>query len=75
MDVVKTIINNIIKDVPILVHSMNQTQGPLMADRLSKAGFYVTRMPMYQLTERIFKELLEEVIELWEDFVEDSSEA
>lgn len=71
MDAVHAIINNISKDVMILVHSMNQTQGPLMADRLKKVGFDVTRMPMAQLTERLFKEWIEEVIELWEDFLED----
>ena len=67
-DIVKVIFRNISKDVPILVHSMNISRAPIMAERLESAGFNVTRIPMEMLTERDFLEWLEEVRDLWEAF-------
>lgn len=71
MNAVETIINNISKEVPLLVHSMNQTRAPLMLERLKGAGFDVTQMPMAQLTRQFFLDWFEDVIELWEDHIED----
>jgi hypothetical protein len=73
MDAVQAIIGNISRQIPILVHSMNQTRSPIMVEQLKGAGFEVTQMPMAQLTERLFKEWLEDVMEVWEDFVEDTN--
>ena len=42
-DVVLRVIEVIDKDVPILVHSMNDAGGPAMAGQLEHAGFAVTR--------------------------------
>lgn len=73
MDAVQAIINNISRDVPILVHSMNQTRAPVMVERLKVGGFKnVIQLPMAHVTERLFKEWFEDVIELWENFVEGS---
>lgn len=69
-DVLKSLIAHISRDVPILVHSMNPFQGPAMAERLERAGFYVTRIPMSELSLEKFQEWLEEVRLLWEDLRE-----
>jgi len=59
-DVVNMIVKNISKNVPILVHSMNVTQAPVMARRLEKDGFYVTRIPMTSLTKERLQEWVAE---------------
>ena len=66
-DVVNMIVKNISKNVPILVHSMNVTQAPVMAHRLEKDGFYVTRIPMVNLTKERLQEWVSEARALWED--------
>ena len=66
-DIVNMIVKNISKDVPILVHSMNVTQAPVMARRLEKDGFSVTRIPMANLTKDRFQEWVREAREIWED--------
>jgi len=66
-DVVNMIVKNISKSVPILVHSMNVTQAPVMARRLEKDGFYVTRIPMANLTKERLQEWVSEAKALWED--------
>ncbi len=66
-DVVSGIIKNVSVDVPILVHSMNVSQAPLMAERLEKYGFSVTRIPMANLTRQRLQEWVAEARELWED--------
>jgi len=66
-DIVNMIVKNISKNVPILVHSMNVTQAPVMARRLEKDGFYVTRIPMINLTKERLQEWVSETSALWED--------
>lgn len=66
-DVTKNLILNISRDVPILVHSMNLRQGPAITEKLERAGFYVTRIPMSELTFEKFQQWLEEVYLLWEE--------
>ena len=66
-DIVTVIIKNISRDVPILVHSMNVTQAPVMAHRLEKDGFSVTRIPMANLTKERLREWVEEARAVWED--------
>ena len=71
MNVVDAIVSYIPNDVPILVHSTNETQGPAMARRLESYNYMVMQISMNQLTYRKFLEWIEEVRELWEDLQED----
>jgi CheY-like chemotaxis protein len=66
-DIVNMIVKNISKDVPILVHSMNVTQAPVMAQRLEKDGYSVTRIPMANLTKERLQAWVEEARAMWED--------
>lgn len=61
--VVYAIIQNIAKGTPILVHSVNYVESPLMVSRLTKAGFDVVRIPMSDLTPENFQEWLMEIKE------------
>ena len=65
-DVVKLIIGNISKKVPILIHSCNPSEAPVMHSLLEKAGFAVERISMNDLTEESFKDWLTYVRENWE---------
>ena len=62
-DVVDAIIIHVAKDVPILVHSVNLSQAPVMVARLDRAGFTVERIPMDVLTRKAFGDWLEYVRE------------
>lgn len=66
-DIVNMIVKNISKNVPILVHSMNVTQAPIMAHRLEKDGYCVTLIPMANLTKERLQEWVSEARALWED--------
>lgn len=55
------------KRTAILVHSANASGARGMAERLDRAGFRVTQIPMYQLTESYFRNWLDEVREEWLD--------
>ena len=59
-DLVDRIISNVSRDVPILVHSVNASQGWVMAVRLQKQGFEVTHIPMSLMTARAFEEWVQE---------------
>jgi CheY-like chemotaxis protein len=61
------IMRHLTRDVAILVHSGNLRQGPLMAERLDRAGFWVTRVPMYLLTHEYFHDWVENVRSEWEE--------
>lgn len=54
-----------------LIHSVNASQAPVMADRLESAGFWVTRVPMDKLTKEKLDDWLEEVREIWQDLQEE----
>ena len=62
-----TIIRNIDKDVPILVHSMNPAKAQTMVEKLSDAGFTVSRIPMGDLTKMRLRAWVEDAHEIWED--------
>ena len=66
-NVVAAIMKHIPKTVPILVHSMNVTQGEKMFRRLQGSGFSATRIRMAVLDEPRFLRWLEDVSESWED--------
>jgi len=70
-DVVDTIIQYIPNNVPILVHSVNVTEGPAMVKRLEKLNYWVTRIPMSELNFTKCSEWVDEVRELWEEFQEE----
>lgn len=67
MHVMDAIINCVSRDVPILVHSMNPSEAPIMVKKLKSAGFRVTRMPMRELTETKLSEWLEDEFEAYND--------
>jgi hypothetical protein len=52
-------------EIPILIHSMNETKASAMVKALTKADFYVTRIPMIHLTHQRFTNWLSEVRENW----------
>ncbi len=53
-------------DVPVLVHSTNQVQRPRMVSQLDRAGFWVTHLPMYNMTQELFSAWVLEAKEIWE---------
>lgn len=63
MDIAQSIITNIYRDVPILIHSMNHDQASLMQRRLNQAGFSVTRLPMSMLNQDLFFAWLQDICE------------
>lgn len=65
--VVDAVIRYVDKDVPVLVHSVNAQRAPVMVKKLEVAGFWVTRIPMDQLTKEEFLEWVEDAREIWED--------
>ena len=69
-NILDVIIKFISRDVPILVHSMNDSRAPIMANKLTAAGFYVTRLPMSMLTKSKLMQWIEEAREIWEDLHE-----
>lgn len=66
-DLVAGIIRSVPKSVAILVHSANEARAPAVAERLDRAGYWVTRIPMLFLTEDRFLHWVEEARENWED--------
>jgi len=66
-DVVDAIISNVSRNVPILIHSVNESQAPIMHTMLEKAGFAVERIPMNILTGESFNE--------WLDYVRENCES
>lgn len=62
-DLVDRIICNVSWDVPILVHSVNASQGRVMVVRLQRQGYDVTHIPMSLLTAETFEEWIREVRE------------
>jgi CheY-like chemotaxis protein len=69
--VVRAVAKYISPDVPVLVHSQNLARACYMVDKLTAAGFDVTRIPMDKLECNLFHEWLEEVKEMWQDFHEE----
>lgn len=59
------------RHVPVLVHSMNASQPPVMTKRLVAAGFSVTRMRMSSLTPDLFAAWLDDVRDSWESNASD----
>ena len=70
LHVAKKVVEVIERDVPILVHSMNDRGGPEMVKTLDGAGFDVTRWPWAEMRREKFAAWLEEVreeFEAWAD--------
>jgi hypothetical protein len=70
-NVTNAIIHHISKDVPILVHSMNPEKSPEMVSKLEQAGFWVTKMCWYDLTEERYLDWLAAVKEMWNEYWND----
>ena len=68
-DVAQAILEHMSRHVPILIHSMNVSQRGVMARKLERAGFEVTRIPMDVLTAESFREWVDGVMENWRDFL------
>ncbi len=66
-DLVNLIIQHVGRDAAMLVHSMNSTKAAGMEERLNRAGFWVTRIPMDRLTKEAFCDWVADVEHLWAD--------
>jgi CheY-like chemotaxis protein len=66
-DLVRLIIARIDHDVPVLVHSMNMSRGPMMVQRLKEAGFDTSYVPFESLTQAHFLAWIARVYDLWDD--------
>ena len=64
-DVARLIVQCISHDIPILVHSTNQTQAIGVVKQLEHSGFWVEHIPMYNLTKSQFQQWMEDAIDLW----------
>jgi len=60
LDVARRMIQNLDRDVPVLVHSMSRERGRAV-EMLRTAGFTVTQIPFAELTQESFNKWLEEV--------------
>lgn len=63
--VAEALIQHCSRDIPILVHSMNITYCSAMVRQLKASGFWVTRIPMAQLTSEALGAWIEEVQDNW----------
>ena len=59
------VVDSICRDTPVLVHSMNVHRAPPLVRELENAGFWVTRIPMADLTRDLFEDWLEDVRDIW----------
>lgn len=67
--ITELIARKISREIPILVHSMNVTRGPIIASRLADAGFEVVQIPVDQLTPEWLGGWLREARENYEDLL------
>jgi CheY-like chemotaxis protein len=65
-NVLPTIVRNVPREVPILIHSHNASKPPQMVKLLQSAGFSVTRIRFDSLTRDRFELWLEDVGDNWE---------
>lgn len=63
--VANALIQQCSRDIPILVHSMNVTHCSAMVRQLQASGFWVTRIPMAQLTSDALGAWIQEVQDNW----------
>lgn len=68
-DVVNAIINNISRNVSILVHSMNYRRAAGMITKLQSTGYWVTRISMENLTRENLSDWVEEVRDIWDNML------
>ena len=66
-DVAMALMDNFSIEIPILIHSTNQVQVPRVARQLTAKGFWVTRLPFYDMNEGAFLAWLEEAHGIWRD--------
>lgn len=58
------VLESLPREVAVLIHSENPAGARSMAERLERAGFWVTQRPMSQLTEADFLSWVEEAREV-----------
>ena len=66
-DVALALVQHFSMDVPILIHSVNHVQAPRVARQLEDRGFWVTRIPFYDLSEARFRGWIDEARDIWEE--------
>lgn len=64
-DLVATVVECLSRDASVLVHSMNPSRAPRLAQRLSAAGFDVVRLPFADLDRDRFTDWLEDARANW----------
>jgi hypothetical protein len=65
-DVALALVQYFSSEIPILIHSTNQAQVPRVVRQLEERGFWVTRIPFYEMGEERFRAWLDEAREIWE---------
>lgn len=68
--VAAAIVERISVEVPVLIHSMNPRGARAMQERLDRAGFWTTRIPMSALDRERFLAWFGEVRENWRALAE-----
>jgi CheY-like chemotaxis protein len=68
-NVAQAMIRYLSRAIPVLVHSNNTNQAPILVFRLRQAGFDVTRIPMSALGKELLAEWLQLVAENWESLL------
>lgn len=66
-DVALALVEHFSIDIPILIHSTNQVQVLRVIRQLEDKGFWVTRIPYYEMTEKAFRTWLDEARAIWEE--------
>ena len=66
-DVALALVEHFSIDIPILIHSTNQVHVPRIVRQLEDKGFWVTRIPFFDMSDSAFLEWLNEARELWQD--------
>jgi hypothetical protein len=66
-DVALALVEHFSPDIPILIHSTNRVQVPRVARQLEDKGFWVTRIPFYDMTEQLFIAWLDEAHAIWDE--------
>lgn len=64
-DVALALLEHFSIDTPMLIHSTNQVQVPRVVHQVENKGFYVTRIPFCEMTERALLTWLEEAYDLY----------
>lgn len=70
-DIVDAVIRNINRRTPVLIHSYNRSKAPVMADKLTKAGFSVLQTFIDKLSKEEVRDWAEYARDIWKDWQEE----